>query len=183
MTLQNVQDAPDGGYSIEQVTVPDLAFAGEEDKNDKAEIKGLAMQNVHIPSETAKGPLNSMVMYDKLKIDEIQFGTPGTDGATVKGFDLSLDTSNKAEKIGYVWTIANIDATFEKGGKNPLAPLDMNTFNGSLNSRAAGRRLRATHRWTSWNFRPRNSARSTSPAASVAMIWPSSKPSRRHRKT
>ncbi|GAA5664868.1 hypothetical protein Brsp07_03366 [Brucella sp. NBRC 14130] len=137
VTLQNVQDAPDGGYSIEQVTVPDLALAGETDKNDKAEMKGLAMQNVHIPSEKAKGPLDSIVMYDKLKIDEIQFGTPGKDGATVKGFDLSLDTTNKAEKIGYVWTIANIDATFEKGGKNPLAPLDMNTFNGSLTSKGS----------------------------------------------
>ncbi|WGG60440.1 hypothetical protein [Brucella intermedia] len=137
VTLQNVQDAPDGGYSIEQVTVPDLALAGETDKNDKAEMKGLAMQNVHIPSEKAKGPLDSIVMYEKLKIDEIQFGTPGKDGATVKGFDLSLDTTNKAEKIGYVWTIANIDATFEKGGKNPLAPLDMNTFNGSLTSKGS----------------------------------------------
>ncbi|KAB2711991.1 hypothetical protein [Brucella intermedia] len=137
VTLQNVQDAPDGGYSIEQVTVPDLALAGETDKNDKAEMKGLAMQNVHIPSEKAKGPLDSIVMYDKLKIDEIQFGTPGKDGATVKGFDLSLDTTNKAEKIGYVWTIANIDATFEKGGKNPRAPLDMNTFNGSLTSKGS----------------------------------------------
>ncbi|MBA8850077.1 hypothetical protein FHW20_000981 [Ochrobactrum intermedium] len=137
VTLQNVQDAPDGGYSIEQVTVPDLALAGETDKNDKAEMKGLAMQNVHIPSEKAKGPLDSIVMYDKLKIDEIQFGTPGKDGATVKGFDLSLDTTNKAEKIGYVWTIANIDATFEKGGKNPLAPLDMNAFNGSLTSKGS----------------------------------------------
>lgn len=137
VTLQNVQDAPDGGYSIEQVTVPDLALAGETDKNDKAEMKGLAMQNVHIPSEKAKGPLDSIVMYDKLKIDEILFGTPGKDGATVKGFDLSLDTTNKAEKIGYVWTIANIDATFEKGGKNPLAPLDMNTFNGSLTSKGS----------------------------------------------
>ncbi len=137
VTLQNVQDAPDGGYSIEQVTVPDLALAGETDKNDKAEMKGLALQNVHIPSEKAKGPLDSIVMYDKLKIDEILFGTPGKDGATVKGFDLSLDTTNKAEKIGYVWTIANIDATFEKDGKNPLAPLDMNTFNGSLNSKGS----------------------------------------------
>jgi len=137
VTLQNVQDAPDGGYSIEQVTVPDLALAGETDKNDKAEMKGLALQNVHIPSEKAKGPLDSVVMYDKLKIDEIQFGTPGKDGATVKGFDLSLDTTNKAENIGYVWTIANIDATFEKGGKNPLAPLDMNTFNGSLTSKGS----------------------------------------------
>ncbi|WP_273771774.1 hypothetical protein [Brucella intermedia] len=137
VTLQNVQDAPDGGYSIEQVTVPDLALAGETDKNDKAEMKGLAMQNVHIPSEKAKGPLDSIVMYDKLKIDEIQFGTPGKDGATVKGFDLSLDTTNKAEKIGYVWTIVNIDATFEKGGKNPLAPLDMNAFNGSLTSKGS----------------------------------------------
>lgn len=137
VTLQNVQDAPDGGYSIEQVTVPDLALAGETDKNDKAEMKGLALQNVHIPSEKAKGPLDSVVMYDKLKIDEILFGTPGKDGATVKGFDLSLDTTNKAEKIGYVWTIANIDATFEKGGKNPLAPLDMNTFNGSLTSKGS----------------------------------------------
>lgn len=137
VTLQNVQDAPDGGYSIEQVTVPDLALAGETDKNDKAEMKGLAMQNVHIPSEKAKGPLDSIVMYDKLKIDEILFGTPGKDGAKVKGFDLSLDTTNKAEKIGYVWTIANIDATFEKGGKNPLAPLDMNTFNGSLTSKGS----------------------------------------------
>ncbi len=137
VTLQNVQDAPDGGYSIEQVTVPDLALAGETDKNDKAEMKGLALQNVHIPSEKAKGPLDSVVMYDKLKIDEILFGTPGKDGATVKGFDLSLDTTNKAEKIGYVWTIASIDATFEKGGKNPLAPLDMNTFNGSLTSKGS----------------------------------------------
>ncbi|MGN6449356.1 MAG: hypothetical protein ACTHLK_12330 [Brucella intermedia] len=137
VTLQNVQDAPDGGYSIEQVTVPALALAGETDKNDKAEMKGLAMQNVHIPSEKAKGPLDNIVMYDKLKIDEILFGTPGKDGATVKGFDLSLDTTNKAEKIGYVWTIANIDATFEKGGKNPLAPLDMNTFNGSLTSKGS----------------------------------------------
>ncbi|KAB2721044.1 hypothetical protein F9K73_09210 [Brucella intermedia] len=137
VTLQNVQDAPDGGYSIEQVTVPDLALAGETDKNDKAEMKGLALQNVHIPSEKAKGPLDSIVMYDKLKVDEILFGTPGKDGATVKGFDLSLDTTNKAEKIGYVWTIANIDATFEKGGKNPLAPLDMNTFNGSLTSKGS----------------------------------------------
>lgn len=137
VTLQNVQDAPDGGYSIEQVTVPDLALGGETDKNDKAEMKGLALQNVHIPSEKAKGPLDSIVMYDKLKVDEILFGTPGKDGATVKGFDLSLDTTNKAEKIGYVWTIANIDATFEKGGKNPLAPLDMNTFNGSLTSKGS----------------------------------------------
>jgi hypothetical protein len=101
VTLRNVQDAPDGGYSIEQVTVPDLAFSGQADKNDKAEIKGFAMQNVHVPAETAKGPLDSMVMYDKLKIDEILFGTPGKDGATVKGFDLTLDTANKAEKIGY----------------------------------------------------------------------------------
>ncbi len=137
VTLRNVQDAPDGGYSIEQVTVPDLAFSGQADKNDKAEIKGFAMQNVHVPAETAKGPLDSMVMYDKLKIDEILFGTPGKDGATVKGFDLTLDTANKAEKIGYAWTIANIDATFEKDGKNPLAPLDMNTFNGSLNSKGS----------------------------------------------
>lgn len=137
VTLQNVQDAPDGGYSIEQVTVPDLALGRETDKNDKAEMKGLALQNVHIPSEKAKGPLDSIVMYDKLKVDEILFGTPGKDGATVKGFDLSLDTTNKAEKIGYVWTIANIDATFEKGGKNPLAPLDMNTFNGSLTSKGS----------------------------------------------
>lgn len=137
VTLQNVQDAPDGGYSIEQVTVPDLTLAGETDKNDKAEMKGLAMQNVHIPSEKAKGPLDSMVMYDKLKIDEILFGTPGKDGATVKGFDLSLDTTNKAEKIGYVWNIASINATFEKDGKNPLAPLDMNTFNGSLTSKGS----------------------------------------------
>ncbi len=122
VTLQNVEDAPDGGYTIEQIVVPDLAISGEEGKNDKAEIKGLSMQNVLIPSEAAKGPLDSMVMYDKLKIDEILFGTPGKDGATVKGFDLTLDTSNKAEKIGYIWNIANIDATFEKGGKNPLAP-------------------------------------------------------------
>ena len=137
VTLRNVQDAPDGGYSIDEVTLPDLALAGEADKNDKAELKGLAMQNVHIPSEKAKGPLDSMVMYDKLKIDEILFGTPGKDGATVTGFDLSLDTTNKAEKIGYVWNIAHIDATFEKDGKNPLAPLDMNTFNGSLTSKGS----------------------------------------------
>ena len=137
VTLQNVQDAPDGGYSIEQVTVPDLAVASEAGKNDKAEIKGLVMQNLHIPPETAKGPLDSMIMYDKLKIDEILFGTPGKDGAAMKGFDISLDTSNKAEKISYVWTIANIDAAYETDGKNPLAALDMNTFNGSLTSKGS----------------------------------------------
>ncbi|MBC2884877.1 hypothetical protein H7Q97_05605 [Ochrobactrum sp. CM-21-5] len=135
--LQNVQDTPEGGYMIELVAVPDLSLDNAEGKNDRATIKGMSMQNVHIPSEAAKGPLDEMVMYDKLTIDEMQFGKPGTDGATLKGFDLSLDTTNKTEKIGYTWTIADIDAAFDKNGKNPLAPLDMNTFKGSLNSKGS----------------------------------------------
>lgn len=135
ITLQNVQDAPDGGYSIDQVAVPDIVIRGEAGKDDDAIVKGMSMENVRIPPEAAKGPLDKMIFYDKLKIDEITFAEPGVDGALVKGFELALDTSNKADKISYDWSVADIDVTFEKGGKNPLAPLGMNTFNGTMNSK------------------------------------------------
>ncbi|EEX90540.1 MULTISPECIES: hypothetical protein [Brucella] len=115
VTLQNVEDTPDGSYTIKQITVPDLVFNGKEEKNGRAEIKGLSMQNVFIPSETTKGPLDSMVLYDKTKIDEVHFGAPGKNGTTLKG----------------------IDVTFEKGGKNPLAPFGMNTLDASLNSKGS----------------------------------------------
>ncbi|EEZ32709.1 cytoplasmic protein [Brucella sp. NF 2653] len=137
VTLQNVEDTPDGSYTIKQITVPDLVFNGKEERNGRAEIKGLSMQNVFIPSETTKGPLDSMVLYDKTKIDEVHFGAPGKNGTTLKGIDVSLDTSNKTEKIGYIWNIQNIDVTFEKGGKNPLAPFGMNTLDASLNSKGS----------------------------------------------
>ncbi|MFK4819027.1 hypothetical protein ACI0FS_02410 [Ochrobactrum quorumnocens] len=136
ITLENVQDTPEGGYSIEKVSVADLDFAPEgADKNDKATIKGISMENVILPSEKAEGPLAKMVFYDKMKIDEFSVGTPGKDGAQIKGVEVTLNSANKAEKIDYTLTIADIDAVFEKDGKNPLAPLDMNALKGSVNSK------------------------------------------------
>jgi hypothetical protein len=133
VTLEDVQDAPDGGFTIGQVAVPDLALDSTDGKNDQATIKGMSMLNLHIPSESAKGPLDSMILYDKMKIDELAFGKPGTDGATVKGVDVSLDTSNKAEKIGYTASVASIDATFGKEGQNPLEPLGMKSLQAAVN--------------------------------------------------
>lgn len=136
ITLENVQDTPEGGYSIEKVSVADMAFAPEgADKNDKATIKGISMENVVLPSEKAEGPLAKMVFYDKMKIDEFSVGTPGKDGALIKGMEVTLNSANKTEKIDYALTIADIDAVFEKNGKNPLAPLDMNALKGSINSK------------------------------------------------
>ncbi len=133
VTLQNVQDAPDGGFTIGQVTFPEISY----DETEKTVIKGMSMENVHIPSANATGPLDKIALYDKMKIDELQYATPGSNGATLKDIEVSLDTTNKAEKIAYVWTIDDIDATFEKGDKNPLAALDMNTLNGSLVSKGS----------------------------------------------
>ncbi|MFD1792753.1 hypothetical protein ACFSE0_14120 [Ochrobactrum teleogrylli] len=133
VTLEDVQDAQDGGFTIGQVVVPDLTLDSTDGKNDQASIKGMSMQNLRIPAESAKGPLDSMVLYDKMKIDELAFGKPGTDGATVKGIDVSLDTSNKAEKIGYSATVASIDATFGKDGQNPLEPLGMKSLQAAVN--------------------------------------------------
>ena len=136
ITLENVQDTPEGGFSIEKVSVADMDFAPEgADKNDKATIKGISMENVILPSEKAEGPLSKMVFYDKMKIDEFSVGTPGKDGALIKGVEVTLNSANKAEKIDYALTIADIDAVFEKNGKNPLAPLDMNALKGSINSK------------------------------------------------
>jgi len=136
VVLENVQDAQGGGYSIEKVTVPDLNLpADNADKNNKAVIKDMSMENVLIPSEKATGALDAMVFYDKMKIGEMAFGTPGKDGATVKDFEVTLNSADRSEKIDYAMTIANIDANFEKGGKNPLAPLNMDTFNGSVTSK------------------------------------------------
>lgn len=136
ITLENVRDTPEGGYSIEKVAVADLDFAPEgADKNDKATIKGISMENVILPSEKAEGPLAKMVFYDKMKIDEFSVGTPGKDGALIKGMEVTLNSANKAEKIDYNLTIADIDATFDKNGKNPLAPLDMSALKGSINSK------------------------------------------------
>ncbi|OYR18799.1 hypothetical protein [Brucella thiophenivorans] len=136
VVLENVQDAQGGGYSIEKVVVPDLTLpADNADKNNNAVIKDISMDNVSIPSEKATGALDAMVFYDKMKIGEMAFGTPGKDGATVEDFEVTLNSADRSEKIDYAMTIANIDAKFEKGGKNPLAPLDMDTFNGSVSSK------------------------------------------------
>ncbi|MFD1197511.1 hypothetical protein ACFQ3K_04110 [Brucella gallinifaecis] len=136
--LENVQDSPEGGYSIEKVSIADMDFpATGQSKNDKASIKGISMENVILPSEQAKDALEKMVFYDKMKIDEVAVGTPGTDGVLIKGVEVSLNSANKAEKIDYALTIANIDAAFEKNDKNPLAPLDMHTLNGSISSRGS----------------------------------------------
>ncbi|MDT6940514.1 hypothetical protein RI570_10180 [Brucella pseudogrignonensis] len=136
ITLENVEDASDGGYSIEKITIPDIEVpAGEANKNDKVSIKDISMENVQIPSEKAEGALNQIVFYDKMKIGQMEFGTPGKDGATVKDLEVSLNAADRSEKIDYALTIADIDATFEKDGKNPLAPLDMNTFNGAVTSK------------------------------------------------
>lgn len=136
VTLENVQDTADGGYTIETVAVPDMDIpAGEGNKNDKVSIKGISMENVSIPSEKAEGALNQIVFYDKMKIDEMAFGTPGKDGATVEGLEVSLNAADRSEKIDYALTIASIDANFKNDEKNPLAPLDMTAFNGSVASK------------------------------------------------
>lgn len=136
VTLENVQDTADGGYTIETVAVPDMDIpAGEGNKNDKVSIKGISMENVSIPSEKAEGALNQIVFYDKMKIDEMAFGTPGKDGATVEGLEVSLNAADRSEKIDYALTIASIDANFKDDEKNPLAPLDMTAFNGSVASK------------------------------------------------
>lgn len=135
--LENVQDAPNGGFTIGEIEVPDITLDSASGKNDKAVIKGMSMENVTVPSENATETLDKVMLYDKLKIETLEFGQPGKDGATIKDFEMALDTSNKAEKIAYVWTIDDIDATFEKGGKNPLAPLDMNTLKASLTSKGS----------------------------------------------
>lgn len=136
ITLENVQDTPEGGYSIEKIAVADMDFPAEgADKNDKASIKGISMENVILPSEKAEGPLSQMIFYDKMKIDEVAVGTPGRDGALIKGMEVTLNSANKAEKIDYALTIADIDATFDKDGKNPLAPLDISALKGSINSK------------------------------------------------
>lgn len=135
--LENVQDSPNGGFTIGEIEVPDITLDSASGKNDKAVIKGMSMENVTVPSENATETLDKVMLYDKLKIDTLEFGQPGKDGATIKDFEMALDTSNKAEKIAYVWTIDDIDATFEKAGKNPLAPLDMNTLKASLTSKGS----------------------------------------------
>ncbi|MEN5276255.1 hypothetical protein ABE527_04805 [Brucella sp. TWI432] len=136
VTLENVQDAADGGYSIEKVTVPDMDIpAGEANKNDKVSIKGISMENVSIPSEKAEGALNQILFYDKMKIDEMAFGTPGEDGATVEGLEVSLNAADRTEKIDYALNIASVNANFKDDEKNPLAPLDMTAFNGSVASK------------------------------------------------
>lgn len=136
ITLENVQDTPEGGYSIEKIAVADMDFPAEgADKNDQASIKGISMENVILPSEKAEGPLSQMIFYDKMKIDEVAVGTPGRDGALIKGMEVTLNSANKAEKIDYALTIADIDATFDKDGKNPLAPLDISALKGSINSK------------------------------------------------
>lgn len=136
ITLSNVQDAPNGGYSIEKITVPDLnLIQGEAGTNEKAIVKGISMENVSLPSEKAEGALDKIIFYDKMTISEFEVGTPGKDGATMKDLEVSLNAADRSEKIDYTMSIASIDATFEKDGKNPLAPLDMNTFNGSLSSK------------------------------------------------
>ncbi|MBV2142768.1 hypothetical protein KUG47_04545 [Falsochrobactrum sp. TDYN1] len=139
ITLENVQDTDEGGYRIEKVSVPDLDFpASETGENDQASFKGIEMGNVIIPPETATSALDKFVLYDRMKIDEITFGTPGTEGGTLRDMEVTLDTSNKTEKMDYAWSIANIDATFPKD-KNPLASLNMSSFNGSLNSKGTWR--------------------------------------------
>lgn len=136
ITLENVQDASDGGYTIEKVTVPDMDIpVGPEDEKSEGTIKGISMKNVSIPSEKAEGALNQIVFYDKMKIDEMTFGAPGKDGATIEDFEVSLNAADRAEKIDYTLTIANIDANFKDDEKNPLAPLNMTAFNGSVASK------------------------------------------------
>ena len=132
VTLQNVTDQPDGGYKVAHVTVPDFNIPATADKGNSASFSGMAIENLVIPSESAKGPLDDMLSYDKLTNNEVHAGKQGGGNADIKGIDISFDKSQEPEKMGYSATVASIDATFPDGVGNPLAPLDTNTLHATL---------------------------------------------------
>lgn len=135
ITLEKVDDTTDGGFTIDKVIVPDLDFAADSDENkDRVIVKGILMEKVQLPSANASDPLDKMVFYDRMAIDQVDVEMPGTSGVAIKGIEVTLNAPQKQERVDYAWSIANIVTTFTDNAHNPLAPLNMDSFNGSLRS-------------------------------------------------
>ncbi len=109
VTLQNVERRPRTAVIPSSRSVPRSRFQRQGRENTAGpRSRARRCRMFLFRPETTKGPLDSMVLYDKTKIDEAHFGAPGKNGTTLKGIDASLDTSNKTEKIGYIWESSRI---------------------------------------------------------------------------
>lgn len=138
ITLEKVEDTSDGGFIIGKVIIPDQDFTTDtgQDK-DRVIVKGILMEKVQLPSASASDPLDKMVFYDRMAIDQIDVEVPGTSGVALKGIEVTLNAPQKPERVDYAWSIASIATTFTDTARNPLAPLNMDSFNASLRSNGA----------------------------------------------
>ena len=160
ITLQNVQDTPDGGYLVQHVTVPDftirttttISIAADDADNDKEasdqadkvvkedvtiRLSGMSLDNYRIPSEKPANPVDKFIAADRVHIDEIN--ASGTTGNVIayKGLNLTVDSSNKPEKISYEWGIDSITVNVPKNGSAAFEPLGIDKFEASLNSKGS----------------------------------------------
>lgn len=140
VTLDDVEDLPDGGIKIGQISVPDQSInADSDDKDaDKATFEGIVFENVVLPAENAKGALNQIIFYDRASVDKIQFGDPALNGAAFEGVEATFNRNADTQLIEFSFNVdqfnLKLDEETTSSPENPLADFGMNELSASIAS-------------------------------------------------
>lgn len=138
ITLKNVSDGDKGAFKVGEVSVADIDYKpADAAEGGGLSIKGMKMENVIIPDQNASGPLDKMMLYDKSSVDEVKMGSAEKGYVSLKQLEATMDTANKADKIGFTFNVGEFSTDFSKVPENPLKAIDVEDLSGKISSKGA----------------------------------------------
>lgn len=110
VTLENVEEDDDGGYSIEKVAFADVNTTQEGVTFTVADI---SMGGVYISAEPKPGTIESMMMYENITTGAMTATKDGKQVFALEGIDANLTAAEDQSKFDFDATVSgiNIDLT------------------------------------------------------------------------
>jgi len=138
VTLENVEEDDEGGYSIETVRFADINTTQE---GVTLTAKDLAIGGVYLPSEPKSGTIESMMLYESFSSGEITATAEGKQVFAVEGMEANLNAAEDQSKFDFDATVSGvkIDLTTAPDPKaqEAIAALGLQQLTGEVTVKGA----------------------------------------------
>jgi hypothetical protein len=138
VTLENVEEDDDGGYTIEKVAFPDVNTTQD---GVTVTAKGISLGGVYLPETPEAGSIDSIMVYDNFTAGEIAATKDGKKIFAIDGIDANINGDDDQTKYDFDATISGIhlDLTTAPDPKaqEAIKALGLENLNGEISAKGS----------------------------------------------
>ncbi len=133
VNLEDVAEEEGGAYLVKRIAFPDVNFTQEK---ATISVKDLYLAGVHIPGDTTKNDLSSMMLYDEAHTGPVSVQVEGKEVFSMAGFKGTSSISDDGATLSFEGAARSIEADLasvdDPKGKETIDALGLQKIDGDI---------------------------------------------------